>query len=216
MESPLLHVLNRGVEKRAIVLDDKDRLRFIHNLYIFNDEHPAPNYILPERHKEFTRKLLVHIHAFCLMDNHYHLLISEVADRGVSRFTHKFNMGYAKYFNERYARSGVLWQGATKKIPIAREAHFMYIPYYIHLNPLDFKYPEWREGRVRNPAEALEYLRAYRWSSHLDYSGVRNFPSIIQKNLLTDVLGKITRYEKEIREIITTPDIAGESERIEN
>jgi putative transposase len=216
MEPELFHVLNRGVEKRTIVLDDKDRLRFVHDLYAFNDKRPTPNYILSGRHTESAREPLVHIHAFCLMHNHYHLLLSEAGENGISRFMHKFNMGYAKYFNEKYERSGVLWQGPSKKIRLVHDAHLMYIPYYIHLNPLDFKYPQWRMGGVKKPQQALDYLRAYRWSSHLDYSRIHNFPSITTSDLLRGILGNEKQYEKEIRAIITNPQLAAQSELIEN
>ncbi len=216
MAEELFHVLNRGVEKRAVVLDDKDRLRFLHDLYAFNDEKLAQNYILPGRHAEKSRERLVSIHAFCLMENHYHLILSERTEHGISRFLQKFNMGYAKYFNEKYDRSGVLWQGPSKKIPLQRDAHFMYIPYYVHLNPLDHKFPAWRSGGVRDPDRALKYLLEYRWSSHLDYCGVRNFPSIIDTALLTDMVGSRRRYENEIRSIISDRAKAERSLDIEN
>jgi putative transposase len=127
----------------------------------------------------------------------------------------KLNMGYSKYFNERYARSGALWQGKYRKVPIARDAHFLYIPFYIHLNPLDYVMPEWREGGVQNVQEALKHLAEYRWSSHLDYLGSRNFPSISYRNELQELLGSHMEYEKTIAEIISDPILAGQSESIE-
>lgn len=205
------HVLNRGVEKRDVVKNDKDRLRFLHDLFVFNNQNASPNYILHERHREHPRTLLVHIHAYCLMNNHYHLLLSPLIEDGISQFMKKLNMGYAKYFNEKYKRSGALWQGKYKKIPVQREAHFLYVPYYIHLNPLDYRYPEWREGKVHDVQKALAYLRTYRWSSHLDYSDYKNFPSLIERSLLQNVLGSQKRYENEICNIITTPRLAQES-----
>ena len=124
-------------------------------------------------------------------------------------------MGYAKYFNEKYERSGVLWQGTFKKMHITRDAHFMYIPYYIHLNPLDFTYSEWRAGAIKDPRKALAYLREYRWSSHLDYLGIKNFPSVIYPLQLADVFGNRARYEREIEDIISDPRLADNSSRIE-
>ena len=103
------HVLNRGVEKRNIVLDEKDQLRFLHDLYVFNDANATLNYILTKRHTEKQKRvLLVHLHAFCLMPNHYHLLLSPVRENGIPLFMKKLNMGYAKYFNEKYSRDGAL------------------------------------------------------------------------------------------------------------
>lgn len=207
------HLMGRGVEKRDIVLDDSDRLRFIHDLFAFNDSNPVENYDIPTRYGEHSRRsLLVHIHAFCLMTNHYHLLVSEAIENGIPLFMKKLNMGYSKYFNERYERSGALWQGKYRKVLIARDGHFLYIPFYIHLNPLDFVMPEWREGGVQNVKEALKHLEEYRWSSHLDYLGVRNFPSITRRDELQELLGTRTTYEKMITEIISDPILAsGES-----
>ena len=218
MEKELYHVFSRGVEKRNIIQNDKDRLRFVHDLWAFNSTGLTPNYILPERHKTENPKHipLVHIHAWCLMSNHYHLLLSPALEGGISRFIQKLNMGYTKYFNEKHKRSGVLWQGKHKKILIERDAHFLYIPYYIHLNPLDMTKPEWREGSVKNIEAALEDLRAYRWSSHLDYSGVRNFPSLITTSLLKEMLGKPPAYEKQIRDILSDESLAAPSMFLEN
>jgi putative transposase len=203
------HLAGRGVEKRNIVLDDSDRLRFIHDLFVFNDMNPVENYGLPSRREERPRrKLLVHIHAFCLMLNHYHLLVSEATENGISLFMHKLNMGYAKYFNERYERSGSLWQGKYRKIPVTHHAHFLYLPYYIHLNPLDYVMPEWRQGGVRDVPAALNHLATYRWSSHLDYLGTRNFPSITRRDELSELLGNQAAYERTIGDIISDPELA--------
>ena len=210
----LYHVLNRGVDKRDVVLDDHDRLRFLHDLYAFNDQQNTLNYKLPSRRddngKKKPRKPLVHIHAFCLMKNHYHLLLSEACDRGIPNFMKKLNMGYAKYFNEKNGRSGALWQGKYKKRKIERNAHFLYIPYYIHLNPLDFIMPEWRAWKIRNISKALEYLRTYRWSSHLDYLGIKNFPSITEREMVANIIGTREKYERQIRDL--TADSAFEAQ----
>jgi len=210
------HLMGRGVEKRDIVLDDSDRLRFIHDLYAFNDINPVQNYELPSRREERPkRSLLVYIHAFSLMTNHYHLLVSEAIENGISLFMQKLNMGYAKYFNERYERSGSLWQGKYRKVPITRDGHFLYVPYYVHLNALDLVMPEWREGRVQNISSALKHLEEYRWSSHLDYLGIKNFPSITHRNELRELLGTRATYEKTIAEILSDQTLANESAKIE-
>jgi putative transposase len=208
--------MGRGVEKRDIVMDDSDRLRFIHNLYAFNDLNPVENYGLPARREERPkRSLLVYIHAFCLMQNHYHLLVSEATENGIPLFMKKLNMGYTKYFNERYERSGALWQGKYRKVPIMRDAHFLYIPFYIHLNPLDYVMPEWREGEVLNVREALKHLEEYRWSSHLDYLGIKNFPSVTRRNELQELLGTRASYEKTTAEIISNQSLANGGDIIE-
>lgn len=198
------HIVNRGVEGRDIVLDDRDRWRFIHSLFVFNDRKDVdPNHRDKHWLKEAdTRELLVHIHAFCLMNNHYHLLLSPLCDDGIARFMKKLNMGHAKYYNERYHRHGLLWQGKYRKMPVVRDAHFLYVPFYIHCNPLDYTMPEWRDGRVQDVATALHTLESYKWSSHLDYIGIKNVPSILYSTTLRQTLGSVTDYQKELRTVL--------------
>ncbi len=195
------HVLNRGVDKRDIFTNDKDRFRFIHNLYEFNDEDNRENtsrifqnsnlYNIgcrtDDNKKARIRKCLVYLHAFCLMPNHYHLFLSPKIEGGISKFMQKLNMGYSKYFNIKYDRQGALFQGKYKSILVEEERHFDHLPHYIHLNPLDLVAPEWRDGKINNHKKALQFLENYRWSSLLDYTGKKNFPSIICKQSLTPI-----------------------------
>ncbi len=196
----LFHVLNRGVEKRPLFMDNSDRARFVHDLYEFNDVEPAGNAyrlikVSPYRMMEIRSpssgrsKCIVDIHGWCIMGNHYHLLLSERIEGGLSLFLRKLNVGYAMYFNERYEREGTLFQGRTKKVLIANDAHFLHILHYIHLNPLDFLKgaADWRGGEIENSKRALAHLDSYRWSSYLDYCGKKNFPSLITKELFGDV-----------------------------
>jgi len=216
----IYHVLNRGVDKRIIVQDDLDRMRFIQGLYMYNDRNTLSR---NARRKPVTRReipkrdLLVKIHAFCLMDNHYHLLLSPAHEDmdEISLFMKKLNMGYSKYFNEKYKRSGALWQGAYKSIHIQNDNHFNYIPYYVHLNPLDGKFPEWRTGTVQDGKAAINFLQTYRWSSFMDYFGIPNYPSITYRALLTDILGSKSRQQTNINTIITDSYLSKWSSMIE-
>jgi putative transposase len=215
----LFHVLNRGVEKKPVVREDADRVRFVHDLFVFNNKGSVdPNHRLKENpFSKKDRDPLVHIHAWCLMDNHYHLLLSPIDDDviNISLFMKKLNMGYAKYFNERYDRSGYLWQGKYKKIEIKRDTHFLYVPFYIHLNPLDYTHPQWRSGSVQNIEKMFEDLFAYRWSSFLDYAGMKNFPSILENQLLGEVLGSLPQQKLQISQIVTDEKISTFSNALE-
>jgi putative transposase len=200
----LFHALNRGVDGREIFLDDEDRMRFVHDLFEFNDEksalHARPSGSVGGFVNPHIRTRIVDIHGWVLMKNHYHLLLSERIEGGLSLFLRKLNVGYANYFNERYARKGTLFQGRTKKVLIEREAHFNYILHYIHLNPLDYLAGarEWRErtkSGIGSAQKALEYLGQYRWSSYLDYIGRKNFPSLITTSLFQKAFGN---YQKEL------------------
>lgn len=200
----LWHVLNRGVDGRNLFLDNQDYARFVHNLYEFNDQSPADNlsrlfdpsgvrdFVNPSFRK--ARKLLVNIHGWVLMKNHYHLLISERLTGGIRLFLRKLNIGYANYFNERYERVGTLFQGRTKKVLIKDHPQFLYILHYLHLNPLDYLHGmrEWRmrsKSSIRDAREALDFLTSYRWSSYQDYIGKKNFPSILSTSLFKNALG---------------------------
>ena len=199
----IYHIYNRGVEKRIIFLDKKDHFRFVHDLFEFNDEAPALNMTyyfntrtktmdircpyIPKRNEKKPRKLLVKILAWSLMPNHYHLFVQQVQDNGITRFMQKIGIGYAKYFNEKYERSGHLFQGRFRAVHIDNEAHFLHLPFYIHCNPLDLIEPGWRQGRLNNPQKAINFLKTYRWSSHIDYLGEKNFQSVSQRDFLNAV-----------------------------
>jgi len=142
----IYHILSRGVDKRKIFVENNDYFRFIHNLYEFNNDKPTVNnnrsfsrLIDPRRDPSAPlatsltrRNIITEILCFCLMPNHYHLLLRAISRAGLVKFLSRLNTGYAKYFNEKYQRSGALFQSRYKLIPIVNEAHFVHIPYYIH------------------------------------------------------------------------------------
>lgn len=202
------HALNRGVDARTIFLDSQDYARFIHDMYEFNDSAPAGSTYYEFKkigenviNGNHTRNPLVDIHGWCLMRNHYHLLLSERVEGGMSLFLRKLNVGYANYFNKRHERTGTLFQGRTKKIRIENDRHFNYILHYIHLNPLDYlKGAEgWRirtkGNHIKSAGAAAAYLEKYRWSSYLDYCGIKNFPSILTTGFFSEYFSE---YKKEI------------------
>lgn len=205
----IFHTLNRGVDKRRIFISKEDYFRFIHDLFEFNDENWVNNvyrrfhnqnndYQWQKTEKKEPRKLLVDVLAFCLMPNHYHLLLTPRIENGISKFMQKLNMGYAKYFNEKYQRKGTLFESRYKSIIIKNEAHFIHLPFYIHLNPLDLETPEWRQRELKDYKKAIKFLESYRWSSHLDYIGKKNFPSVTKRDFLLKFFGGEKQYQKSI------------------
>ena len=210
VKNELFHVMNRGDDKRTIVMDDKDRKRFVADLYAMNSSLPVGNMNYrfvksmnigrPYTDEIGARKLLVQIHAWCLMNNHYHLLLSEVQEDGISQYLKKLNMGYAKYFNERYKRSGALFQGKTKRVSIQSDAHYNWIAHYIHFNPLDYQAQckQWRTQCLAKPAVALETLSKYRWSSWRDYIGEGDFPDIIKGSFIYEDRLSVAKESKRV------------------
>lgn len=205
----LYHIINRGVDGRDIFLDSQDYARFAHDLFEFNDTAPATPFHRATnvgRTTSYIREKIIDIHGWVLMRNHYHLLISEKREGGLTYFLRKLS-GYARYFNDRHKRKGALLQGRTKKVLINRHEHFLYILHYIHLNPLDYFHgaEDWRErdkGNIPGFKKAHSYLRTYRWSSYLDYCGERNFPSLLTKKLFEDSLGN---YENALEDYLAEP-----------
>ena len=191
-------------------MDERDYKRFIHDLYEFNDVNPALNmwYLFKNsdvgRHyqkERVGREPLVDVLAFALMPNHYHLMVQVRNDDigAISLFMKKMNGGYARYFNEKHQRKGTLFQSRYKAVAVTSEAHFIHLPYYIHLNPLDLRYKEWRERTLRSPQKAWEYLLGYRWSSHLDYLGKHNYPSVTNRTFLLDCFGDEKEYAERFK-----------------
>jgi len=208
INNEVYHVYNRGVEKRLIFSDDKDRFRFIHNLYEMNNSLPVLNskYWLAKKDHNMEVRLpyirdgLVEILAFCLMPNHYHLLLRQAQDKGIVKFMQKLGTAYTNYFNIKNERVGPLFQGRFKAVLVQEDEHFRHLYNYIHLNPLDIVAPGWRESKLNNRQKALEFLDSYRWSSYADYTGKKNFPSIIDKKLGLEIFGDTKKYANNIQE----------------
>lgn len=202
----LYHIVNRGVDRRTLVQDDQDRGRFVADLYAMNDNGTVghQNYFFAQAVRkaipyriERVGTPLVQIHAWCLMGNHYHLLLSEETEGGIPKYMHKLNMSYSKYFNERHERSGPLFQG-TRKVTVETDAHFLWISHYIHFNPLDFhkSSSKWREQCLQNVSGALTWLTNYRWSSYRDYLDEPGFAEIVQGSFLYENRDELVRESK--------------------
>lgn len=114
---------------------------------------------------------MVEIVAYCLMPNHFHLLVREIEDNGISKFMQKVTTGYTMYFNRRNDRSGALFQGKFKATHVADDRYLRYLISYIHLNPVKLIEPKWKETGIHDREEAERYLEGYAPSSYLDYLG---------------------------------------------
>lgn len=204
----IYHIVNRGVEKRDIFMDDGDRVRFMHHLFSFNDTKTIQNlrrnvFKMNEvEPRSLEREELVEILAFTLMPNHYHLLLRQRVDGGIVKFMQKLGTGFTMFFNKKYDRVGPLFQGGFKAVLIEKDAHFMYIPHYIHLNPLDLMQKQNKRGRTSFVKQQIEFLENYRWSSFPDYVGKRNFPSITQRKFLLNFFGGSNKYKQDIIEFL--------------
>jgi REP element-mobilizing transposase RayT len=138
------HIFNRGADKREVFSDSKDYLRFLESIRDFNRLEPILSIMQFNRNKEsssflkepgsFTAAPLVEILCYCLNPNHFHLLLKQIVDNGISKFMHKLSLGYTNYFNKKNNRSGVLFQGKFKAVKITSDEQLLYVSAYINGN----------------------------------------------------------------------------------
>ncbi|MEK7635141.1 MAG: transposase [Patescibacteria group bacterium] len=178
------HIYNRGTDKREIFTNEKDYERFIQSLYLFNSEERIVLKMISKKDRfSYEREeTLVDIGAYCLMSNHFHLLVRAKNDEGVSSFMKKLQTSYSMYFNKKYERNGSLFQGPFKAEHVGRDEYLKYLFAYIHLNPIKIIDPEWKENGIADMSESKNYLNLYKHSSYIDYLvGGRQEANILNK-----------------------------------
>lgn len=188
------HVYNRGVAKGEIFLDERDYLVFLRFL---------KEYLLPEDHDDLRilqginpRRIpmnccgMVELHTFCLMPNHFHLLIKLLTVEGMTRFMKALGTNYAMTFNQRYERVGPLFQGVYKSVMIETEAQLLHLSRYIHRNP--------RKLLARD-----QPLQGYSYSSYLNYLGMVRQDWLKTEEILGYFAAKNPRgdYERFVNEV---------------
>lgn len=154
------HVFTRGVESRNIFTNYKDRDRFIKLMLHCLDPNNRESF---SRAVKFKRQIkitkegegLVDIIGYCLMPNHFHLLLKENIKGGISSYMHKLLNSYAKYFNISQERTGSLFDHPFKAVLIVSDDQFLHVSRYIHLNP-------YVAGLTKN-------IFGYKWSSLQEY-----------------------------------------------
>jgi len=205
------HVYNRGVEKRDVFMSRRDYERFLFDMYAMNDRRPFLNSqfhyrgltsierLAERRHARGGRhpwQKLVDIVCFCLLPNHFHFILRQAIEGGISLFMQKLGTAYTMYFNERNARTGGLFQGTYKAKHVASDRYFLPLTRYIHLNPLDLLDPGWKERGVGKGREAQRFIVDYPWSSYADFIGTARFPRIVENDLTSKLVGSPRHYQE--------------------
>lgn len=131
------HIYNRGVDKRTIIEDVIDAKRFMQSVECLNTINPVGSltqidFQTPEFRGETAK--LVEIVCYCLNANHYHLLLKEIVENGISEFMKRLGGGYTWYFNNRHKRSGSLFQGVFKSTRVETNEQLLHLSVYINLN----------------------------------------------------------------------------------
>lgn len=199
----IYHLYNRGVEKRNIFIDNYDRLRFKKLLTHCLPRTILPSYSIVKRSKSEKPdplptppgKGLVDILCFCLMRNHFHLLLKENTEKGISRYIQRLTNSYAKYFNVRYKRTGPLFSGPFRAVSVTGNDQFLHVSRYIHFNP-------YVAGIIKTPEK-------YRWSSLEEYL-TPSAHTVCHPELLNSLLSPVQHkkfigdhadYARELKEI---------------
>jgi len=107
----------------------------------------------------------VSIGAFCLMSNHFHLLLQEIEEGGISAFVQKLGTAYTMYFNIKYQRVGGLFCKPFRSIHVDKDEYLQQVIQYIHCNPAEIYEPLWKEGHVRDIQKLKEQLIEYKYGS---------------------------------------------------
>jgi putative transposase len=167
------HIYNRGNSKQKIFHDKEDYEYFLKLLYLSNGEEKFKLHFLEGNVYEAKRgNQLVDVGAYVLMPNHFHILITESEEGGISKFLHKVSSGYSHYYNKKYERTGSLFEGKFKSKYADNDNYLKYLFSYIHLNIVKLIQADWKEKGVKDKQKVLDFLLSYKYSSYVDYLNI--------------------------------------------
>ncbi|MFA5936892.1 MAG: transposase [Candidatus Paceibacterota bacterium] len=184
----IVHIYNRGNNREKIFYDKSDYSAFLFRIGLclgIDQETLKKENILSVSNSRIRinpNNNLFKLHAFCLMPNHFHLLIEQCEDTPISKLISQVCTSYAMYINKKYKRVGHVFQDQFKSVLIDNDPQLIWTSAYIHMNPV-------KDGLVKNPED-------YKWSSYIDFISNRNL-SIVNKEFLLSVFGNIKDFEKE-------------------
>jgi len=184
--SEYYHIYNRGVDKRKVFLGEKDYFRFLLCMREFNCPDPIGSLEFRDRLRKKGLPI-VGIIAYCLNPNHYHFILKQNLDGGISRFMLKVGSGYTTYFNLKYNRNGALFQGPFKATHIDSNELLLYLSAYVNYN-----------SEVHGIATAEDY----KWCSFPDYIGKRN-GKLCNKEIILGQFNSQKEYGKIVKESAT-------------
>jgi putative transposase len=194
------HIYNRGNSKQTIFHDKKDYDRFVKLLFLSNSRENFKVHLLGKEIYDHDRgEPLVGIGAYCLMPNHFHLLLTQTETGSISKFMQKVSTGYSMYHNNRYKRTGTLFEGKFKSEHSDNDRYLKYLFSYIHLNPIKLIDTKWKENGIKDKSNAIKYIENYYFSSFPDYSGLtRKERDIINPKLFPDYFSHRSSFKEEI------------------
>ncbi|MEX2028313.1 MAG: transposase [Candidatus Curtissbacteria bacterium] len=181
------HIYNRGVNKQKIFHDKTDCIRFIFLILYFQSPVTFPQigravkYFVKhsvfdtnaENIPKIIKSRFVELIMFCLMPNHFHLVLKEVEEGGIARYMQRVLNSYSKYYNAKYQKSGHLFQGPYCAVHIKDDRQLMYLSAYIHKNSRELS--EWKNREDLYP-----------WSSYQDYIEENRWGDLLMSSIVID------------------------------
>jgi putative transposase len=211
------HVYSRGTDRREIFLDNNDRERFLKGLYVYNSGSPVQfRNVKDIRYENISRvNPYTAIGSYCLMPNHFHLLLRETEEGGISAFMGKLLTSYSMYFNKKYKRTGGLFEGTFRAEHVDNDNYLKYLFAYIHLNPVKLIQSDWKEKGITNQNATEKYLKNYRYSSYEEYlkenedEKERGESLILTKEAFPEYFEEVKDFKDFITEWLTYRDEEG-------
>lgn len=202
IQEEFYHVYNRGSSRQAIYLTEADYSRFMVLLYLANGMNSFEFRNLDkDKLFDFDRgEQLVAIGAYCLMPNHFHILVTPLVEGGMVTFMKKLATSYSMYFNKKHHRTGTLFEGRFKSEHVDNDEYLRYLFSYIHLNPVKLIQSDWQKVGVENKGETLQYLKDFKYSSYTDNSQTRPESIIINREKFPEYFASKKDYDNEMEE----------------
>ena len=191
------HIFNRGNNKQNIFLDDGDRARFLLLLLFFQCDLPPLRInksvadfiknqhrvldIFADEVSEIASNRYVALESFALMPNHFHLMLREAREGGISQYMQRVLNSFTKYANTKYEKSGHLFQGPFKAVRIEDNKQLLYLSAYIHRNPREMD--GWHNREHRFP-----------WSSYSDYISHNRWGPLLEQDVILSQFTNKSEY----------------------
>ncbi len=190
------HCYTRGVDKRRTFESKADYLRFQQILYLANSTDTIHRSDLgPSHDAVFAKergKPLAAVAAYCIMPNHFHLVLQEVREDGISKYMQKIGTAYAMYFNIKNRRVGNLFVRPFRSRHISDDGYWMHISQYLHLNPIELYEPGWKRGEARYSRALEQKLIGYNYSSLQDQLGMKRAEGAILQSEARELMAENT------------------------
>ena len=209
-----LHVIKRGARGMKIVRDDADKWRFLRMLFLLNDKQFDKNWRKLKRSTEKQetplfyrpehwppRETIVDIEAYTLMPNHFHLIIHEKLEGGVSQFMKRLGQSMTNHANDKYQEQGSLFQGAFRSRTIKDDRYLRYVAAYVMVKNTFELYPDGGLQAATTDFEKVwNWALSYSFSSLPDYAGRRVSSPILHNGLLKSVftLAEFKTFSKDV------------------